>query len=204
MRSSTRLLATAARFLEPGTPTGLTGLFTHPAPRSTLIYLYSSTLDKLKALPKSSVYRQSTEALTKKRLKIVESIEPAGYREWQERVKRQLAEQAESSITSEGSVAQEGGRHVRSVYDNREFVATKLESEYDEREVEWDGETGSPVLEGTRTSAERSNQASLGRTTPGVDEKIVQLEAEPQLDADQYASPAHLVYSRHRLNHKLY
>ncbi|KAH0555980.1 hypothetical protein GP486_006075, partial [Trichoglossum hirsutum] len=144
MRPSTRLLAAAARFLEPGTPTGLTGLFTHPAPRSTLIYLYSSTLDKLRALPESSVYRRSTEALTKQRLKIVESIEPAGYKEWQERVKRQLAERAEASVAPEGGVALEGGGRLRAVYDNREFVATKLEPEYDEREVEWDGETGSP------------------------------------------------------------
>jgi NADH dehydrogenase (ubiquinone) 1 alpha subcomplex subunit 5 len=181
MRSSARLLAAAARFLEPGAPTGLTGLFTHPAPRSTLVYLYSSTLERLKALPESSVYRQSTEALTRHRLKIVESVEPAGYAEWQERAKKQLAEQ---SFTQENGEAGEGGLYVRTVQNGREFISTRLEPEYDEREVEWDGETGSPVLEGTRTTAERSNQAQLGRTTP-VNEKTIQWEPEPQLDAEQ-------------------
>ncbi|KAH0543450.1 hypothetical protein FGG08_002215 [Glutinoglossum americanum] len=182
MRPSTRLLAAATRFLEPGAPTGLTGLFTHPAPRSALIYLYSSTLDKLKALPESSVYRQSTEALTKHRLKIVESVEPVGYREWQERAKKQLAEHSASQENGKAN----GGQVVRTVQNGREFVVTKLEPEYDETEVEWDGEKGSPVLEGTRTSAERSNQAQLGRTTP-VEEKTVQWEPEPQLDAEQTA-----------------
>jgi NADH dehydrogenase (ubiquinone) 1 alpha subcomplex subunit 5 len=185
MRPSTRLLATAAKLLEPGAPTGLTGLFTHPAPRSTLIYLYSSTLDKLKALPESSVYRQSTEALTKHRLEIVESIEPVGYGEWQERAKRQLAEHPGSFRTVEDGTTHETNQHVRSVRDGRAFVATKVEEEYDEREVEWDGETGSPELEGTRTSAERKNQATMGRVTPGGSEEIVKWEPEPPLDADQ-------------------
>ncbi|KAG9622147.1 hypothetical protein KCU64_g20939, partial [Aureobasidium melanogenum] len=65
MRASSRLLAQASRFLTPGAPTGLTGVLTHAAPRSTLLYLYNSTLDKLKQFPEHSVYRQSTEALTK-------------------------------------------------------------------------------------------------------------------------------------------
>ena|SRR5579862_851386 len=185
MRPSSRLLAAAAKILEPGAPTGLTGLFTHPAPRSTLIYLYSSTLDKLKALPESSVYRQSTEALTKHRLRIVESIEPAGYKEWQERAKRQLAEHPGSFRSAEDNTANEDNQHIRSVRDGRDFVAAKVEEEYDEREVEWDGETGSPELEGTRTSAERKNQATIGRVTPRSGEEVVQWEPEPLLDADQ-------------------
>ncbi|KAI9774673.1 MAG: hypothetical protein M1840_002922 [Geoglossum simile] len=187
MRPSTRLLAAAAKFLEPGAPTGLTGLFTHPAPRSTLIYLYSSTLDKLKVLPESSVYRQSTEAFTKHRLRIVESIEPAGYKEWRERAKRRLAEHPGSFRSAEDSTANEDNQHIRSVQDGREFIATKVEEEYDEREVEWNGETGSPELEGTRTSAERKTQATMGRVTPRSDRKVVQWEPEPPLDADQIA-----------------
>ena len=84
MRATLRLLASVkpARYLEPGNPTGLTGLFNHPAPRSTLIYIYGSTLEKLKALPEHSVYRQSTEAITKHRMQIIQSIKPAGYEEW--------------------------------------------------------------------------------------------------------------------------
>jgi NADH dehydrogenase (ubiquinone) 1 alpha subcomplex subunit 5 len=90
MRTSLRLLAQVSRnttlYAEPGLPTGLTGLLTHSSPRSTLLYLYSSTLDKLKSLPESSVYRQSTEALTKHRMSIIESIRPSGLSEWQQRV----------------------------------------------------------------------------------------------------------------------
>lgn len=84
MRATLRLFAAVkpGRYLEPGNPTGLTGLFNHPAPRSTLLYLYGSTLDKLKAFPEHSVYRQSTEALTKRRMQIIESIKPEGHEEW--------------------------------------------------------------------------------------------------------------------------
>jgi NADH dehydrogenase (ubiquinone) 1 alpha subcomplex subunit 5 len=103
MRSTFRLLASVkpGRFLESGSPTGLTGLFNHPAPRSTLIYLYSSTLDKLKALPESSVYCQSTESLTRHRLKIVEAVKPEGYDAWAERAKKQIAEHPEVFNTPE-------------------------------------------------------------------------------------------------------
>src|SRR6266487_2308508 len=67
MRATSRLFASvkSGRFLEPNTQTGLTGLLTHPSPRPTLIFVYNSILDKLKALPETSVYRQSTESLTK-------------------------------------------------------------------------------------------------------------------------------------------
>ncbi|KAI7524568.1 hypothetical protein KC343_g21369, partial [Hortaea werneckii] len=90
MRPALRLLAVASKpaskFLEPGAPTGITGLFTHSAPRSTLLYLYSSTLEKLQTLPESSVYRQSAEALTRHRMSIIERVKPAGLAEWQTRV----------------------------------------------------------------------------------------------------------------------
>lgn len=93
MRSTSRLLATvksARKYLEPNTPTGLTGLSTHPAPRPALIYTYRQTLKKLGQIPKSSVYRQSTEALTKQRLEIVEAQKPEGYEKWLERVRKQI------------------------------------------------------------------------------------------------------------------
>jgi len=84
MRATLRLLAAVkpGRYLEAGNPTGLTGLFNHPTPRPALLYLYGSTLDKLKAFPEHSVYRKSTEALTKHRMSIIQSIEPEGYEEW--------------------------------------------------------------------------------------------------------------------------
>ena len=85
MRPALRLLAAVSKY-ESGLPTGLTGLLTHTSPRSALLYLYSSTLDSLATMPDHSVYRKSTEALTKQRMRIVESIKPPGLQEWQERV----------------------------------------------------------------------------------------------------------------------
>lgn len=87
MRATLRRFASVqpGRFLETGNPTGLTGLLTHPAPRSTLLFLYTQTLEKLKTLPEHSVYRQSTEALTKHRYSIVESFKAPGYEEWRKK-----------------------------------------------------------------------------------------------------------------------
>src|SRR4051812_25976705 len=90
MRATSRLFASVkpGRFLEPNTQTGLTGLLTHPSPRPTLIFVYNTILDKLKALPETSMYRQSTESLTKSRLAIVQSVKPPGYDEWAARAKK--------------------------------------------------------------------------------------------------------------------
>merc|ERR1711974_64955 len=48
----------------------------------------TSTLEKLKFFPEHSVYRQSTEALTRHRLSVIESVKPAGLEEWQARVEK--------------------------------------------------------------------------------------------------------------------
>jgi len=84
MRGTFRLLAAVkpARYLEAGVPTGLTGVYTHSSPRPTLMFLYSSILEKLSAVPESSVYRQSVEALTKHRMGLIEATKPPGYEEW--------------------------------------------------------------------------------------------------------------------------
>jgi NADH dehydrogenase (ubiquinone) 1 alpha subcomplex subunit 5 len=84
-----------ARYLEPHTPTGLTGLTTHPSPRPTLIHVYRQTLEKLKAFPETSVYRKSTEALTRHRLQIIESTKPPGFDAWFERAKETVAKHPE-------------------------------------------------------------------------------------------------------------
>jgi NADH dehydrogenase (ubiquinone) 1 alpha subcomplex subunit 5 len=189
MRLTSRLLAAVkpARYLESGTPTGLTGLFTHAAPRSTLIYLYSSTLDKLKQLPESSVYCQSTEALTKHRLKIISSVIPAGYEEWAEKAKKIIDEHPEVFNTPEGGIDYDGGRHLKETFAGKSFVTTKVDPEYDDTMEEWDGETDhGPELEGTRTTAERKGQSVLGMKRPGEDEKQIKWDPEPPLSADQY------------------
>ena len=191
MRSTFRLLASVkpVRFLEPGSPTGLTGLFNHPAPRSTLIYLYSSTLDKLKGLPETSVYRQSTESLTRHRLKILEAVKPEGYDAWAERAKKRIAEHPDVFNTPLGGVDHEEGKHVKTTHDGRTFVTTQLQDEPDERLEEWDGEAiEAPELEGTRTRAERAGQKDVAVERPGSDAKTVTWEPEPPLDTNQYVS----------------
>ncbi len=188
MRRTSKLLAAVkpARYLQAGTPTGLTGLVTHPAPRSTLIYLYSRTLDKLKELPVSSVYRQSTEALTKHRLKIISSAIPAGYKEWAAQARKIIAEHPEVFNTPEGGVDYDGGRHLKEEFAGKWFVTTKADPEDDDTVVEWDGEIDhGPELEGTRTTEERKGQSVLGMKRPGEDEKQIKWEPEPLLSADQ-------------------
>jgi NADH dehydrogenase (ubiquinone) 1 alpha subcomplex subunit 5 len=192
MRRTTRLLASAkpARYLEANTPTGLTGLYTHPAPRSTLIHVYSSTLDKLKQLPEDSVYRQSTEALTKQRLKVISSVVPAGYEEWAAKAKQTIAEHPEVFNTPAGEIPHDGGRHLKTVVNGKVFITTKLDGDRDELLEEWDGEPDlGPELEGTRTAAERKSQVTIGLKRPGEDEKTVSWDPEPQLNADQYVAP---------------
>ncbi|PQE29203.1 hypothetical protein CJF30_00004251 [Rutstroemia sp. NJR-2017a BBW] len=187
MRRTLRQLAAVkpARYLEPYAPTGLTGLLTHPAPRSTLIYVYSSTLDKLKQFPETSLYRQSAEALTKHRLKIVQDVVPEGYEAWSEKASKLMKEHPEVFTTPKGGVSHDGETHVMQIKDEKVFVRTKIEPEVDWSREEWDGEVGAPELEGVRTTAERKDQKVLGLERPGEDEKQIVWEAEPALTADQ-------------------
>lgn len=185
MRPALRLLAAVkpvGRVLEPGAPTGLCGLLTHPAPRSTLVYLYSKTLDKLKQFPESSVYRQSTEALTRHRLNIIERIEPAGLKEWEERVQKQ--------VEANPDAFEKHGVAVRRTADGRAFVVVRQKGEVDEREEEWDGEiTSDPEPEGVRSSAERLGQKeAFGHGRPDNLEKAqdFDIEKEPSLTFEQY------------------
>ncbi|KAI4176542.1 MAG: hypothetical protein LQ346_007865, partial [Caloplaca aetnensis] len=110
MKPTTRLLAAVKpeRFLTAGNPTGLTGLLTHPAPRTQLLYLYSSTLAKLSQLPAHSVYRQSAEAIAKARLAVVEATKPPGYEEW--------ARRAQAVVDKSPEVFGGVGVDVRKVY----------------------------------------------------------------------------------------
>lgn len=55
--------------------TGIVGLEVHPNPLPELAQTYKSTLTALSAIPKTSVYRQGVEALTQRKLKIVETAE---------------------------------------------------------------------------------------------------------------------------------
>lgn len=187
MRRTLRQFAAVkpARYLEANTPTGLTGLSTHPSPRSALIYLYSSTLDTLQQFPSTSLYRQSTEALTNHRLKIVQSVVPVGYEEWAAKAKKLMAEHPEVFTTPEGGVHFDGGRHVKLNVGGKVFVQSKIVKEVDWNREEWDGEEGSAELEGVRTTQERKGQSVLAKERPGEDEKQIVWEEEPALNIDQ-------------------
>ena len=52
--------------------TGITGLAVHPDPLPELTQIYKSTLSALNSIPPSSVYRQGVEALTVRKLTIVQ------------------------------------------------------------------------------------------------------------------------------------
>lgn len=53
--------------------TGITGLSVHPNPLPELTKTYESTLATLSSIPQTSVYRQGVEALTHRKLKIVQN-----------------------------------------------------------------------------------------------------------------------------------
>ncbi|RMZ86440.1 hypothetical protein DV736_g6333, partial [Chaetothyriales sp. CBS 134916] len=185
MRSTSRLLATvkaAAKYLEPNTPTGLTGLTTHPAPRTALLYNYHTTLSKLAQLPASSVYRQSTEALTRQRLKIVEDTVPEGFDAYLERVKKQI----EAHPEAYGRLKAADGSFSYSA-----LIVT--------RPLPWDGTTSrkDAFTEGSNTEATAEKKVELYKgeldvvakvekegETPTVDD----LGVEPPLTAEQISS----------------
>lgn len=180
MRAAARLFASVkpGQFLESGTPTGLTGLLTHPSPRSALLYHYSSTLDKLKQIPESSVYRQSTEALTKHRLQAVQASKPKGWDEWQDKVKMQVGE-------DEGAykiIDYASGRTI--------FLPPQQPVDERDRAAEWDGETGQAFPEGIRTAKERQPyvQKMKGDVdyTPERSISNTKLDPEPKYTAEAY------------------
>lgn len=55
--------------------TSITGLNVHPNPLPELKQTYEATLSALAAIPATSVYRQGVEALTQRKLSIIEKAE---------------------------------------------------------------------------------------------------------------------------------
>ncbi|KAB5572401.1 ETC complex I subunit conserved region-domain-containing protein [Coniochaeta sp. 2T2.1] len=164
-----------ARYLEPNTPTGITGLLTHGSPRAHLLYLYTTTLDKLKAVPEHSVYRKSVEALTKHRLSIVEQAVPPGYAEWSKRAQKLVADHPEQfNVSEEASGSVDGAAAARIERDGQVFIVRDVVTEVDIRDQEWDGERDTGL--GPEGLAQ---QKDLGDT------RQVKWEPEPQLTADQ-------------------
>lgn len=178
MRTTLRLFAAVSRssqFLEAGAPTGLTGLATHGSPRTALIYLYSSTLERLKEFPEHSVYRQSVEALTKHRLNIIESIKPAGLAEWQQRVQPALEEHPEAFR----KIPVAGGSDFNIVWKEGPQEAA----------VEGEGKRidNSPRLrEGPKTDEELEREEKMiAQYLKEVETRVPEIEAEPALTTEQ-------------------
>ncbi|CAK7269231.1 hypothetical protein SEPCBS119000_003464 [Sporothrix epigloea] len=187
MRAALRLMAGVkpARYLQNGAQTGLAGLYTHDTPRSTLLFLYSSTLEKLQAAPEQSVYRQSVEAITKHRMAIVEAVKPAGYDEWLAQTRKIVAENPDYF----GRVAKlgvDGTATWRVEKGGRSFIIQDVPDLVDMRVKEWDGERDEGAeREGARTMEERADQV-LSATRKSLEEAVtVTWEPEPALTADQ-------------------
>ncbi|MBE7182160.1 MAG: hypothetical protein INR71_13325 [Terriglobus roseus] len=183
MRAARRLLAAVrqSEHLQPGAPTGLTGLITHRSPRSALLYTYNSTLDHLKRLPETSVYRQSTEALTKHRLKVVESYLPAGYQAWQDQVA--------SYVAKNQKIFEKHGLGTKHTINGLTFLRVKRVEEPDEEE-EWDGDPSVQLpnlVDGTLTEEEaRANLQRIAMSDfEPEDLETLKLPEEPQLTREQ-------------------
>lgn len=183
MKATTRLFAVVTKkgnYLNAYTPTGLTGVVTHPAPRPHLMYMYNNTLDKLKQLPESSVYRQSVEALTRHRLAIVESQVPAGLEEWRTRVQAQ--------IDANPQVFGPMGHAYKDKIGGKGYVISRRLENLDDRVEEWDGDRTVQRGEGPRAPEERLSQnLDLGNNRPLSDfqRSDVELEDEPPLSVEQ-------------------
>ena len=181
MRQTLRLLAQVRKgqFLEANAPTGLTGLLTHPSPRPSLIVLYNQTLSKLAQIPEDSVYRQSAEAVTRHRLKIVQDTKPAGYETWLEKVKKEV---------EKDPAAYEYLKQADGTYAPRFFVG--------ERKIEWDGEKKVKFEEGENTvqDLDRKFKAIQDAEQAALEERK-SLDVEPPLDAEQYVFCFFLLHS---------
>lgn len=183
MRSTSRLLATvksASKYLEPNTPTGLTGLSTHPSPRPALIYTYKQTLKKLNQLPSSSVYRKSTEALTKQRLAIIESTKPEGYDAWLSRVRKAIEANPEAYSKfqlSDGSLQNE--RAFVEVVDVWDGKVSKKDSFQEGANTLSQAEAKARAV---KEDADRVDKEAVSGVTPAVED----LEKEPPLTRVQY------------------
>ncbi|KAI0409642.1 ETC complex I subunit conserved region-domain-containing protein [Xylaria palmicola] len=184
MRPALRLLANVkpARYLDAGNPTGLTGLYTHSSPRSTLLFLYSTTLERLQKFPESSLYRKSVEAQTKHRMAVVEAAVPPGYKEWAERAQKVIDENPAEFSTATGASA------IRVVSGGSVFIHRTDPQPRDVRYQEWDGERDEGEgSEGLRGPEERENpglEAMYDRKALEIPDKV-QWEPEPQMTADQ-------------------
>ncbi|KAL6881613.1 ETC complex I subunit conserved region domain-containing protein [Trichoderma longibrachiatum] len=170
MRPTLRALA---NYLEPGTPTGLTGLWTHKTPRSTLLYLYNTTLNRLQSIPETSLYRQSVEATTKHRMSLVEKVVPPGYEEWTAKARELMRKYPHQFEAASDRADGSGARAVK--YGNRVFVVGIAHEAGDVRVEEWNGESQVSSSDVVPDASEHQN----------INDVKLEWEEEPQLTAEQ-------------------
>ncbi|KAI1096035.1 ETC complex I subunit conserved region-domain-containing protein [Rostrohypoxylon terebratum] len=193
MRSSLRLFAAVkpgARYLEAGVPTGLTGLWTHAAPRSALIFWYSQTLEKLKKIPEASLYRQSIEALTRHRLSVVQAVEPPGYAEWHAQARKIVDEHPDGQFPvitqTPGGGQLTAGTILKHEVNGEVFLHEVSRRRVDKRYEEWDGEADEgPGSEGLKGEEDRKDFEKMFREPIQRPDQGVPWVSEPQLTADQ-------------------
>lgn len=198
MRRTLRLLANVkpVRYLEAGNPTGLTGLYTHRSPRSSLLFLYSSTLEKLQKFPESSLYRKSVEAQTKHRMAIVEAAEPPGHKEWAQRAQQLIKDNPEVFATASAQL--DGSDAVKVISGGAIFIhRTDIEPK-DVRVNEWDGErdegSGDEGLRGAEERETPAFEALYERKPLDLPNKL-KWEPEPQMTAEQYVILSQRTYA---------
>jgi NADH dehydrogenase (ubiquinone) 1 alpha subcomplex subunit 5 len=182
MRSSARLFATAksaARYLEPNSPTGLTGLPTHPAPRPALIYNYRQTLTRLAQINASSVYRQATENLIKQRLQIVEDTIPEGFDAYVEKVKKQIEARPDAygKLTgADGSFSYEALGEAKPI---------PWDGEITKKDAQAEGVNTLKDVEKKLAAAQADADVLTRAATDGELPTVDDLETEPPLTAEQ-------------------
>ncbi|KAK0388692.1 hypothetical protein NLU13_4935 [Sarocladium strictum] len=203
MRPSTRLLA---RYLEAGQPTGLTGLWTHRSPRSTLLYLYDKTLEKLQAVPETSLYRQSVEAVTKHRLELVKQYTPPGHAEWAAKASELIKNNSNFRVAS----GRKDGSEARTVkIGDRVFIVGSKHEPGDIRYEEWDGEEPTENAGPQLTPEQRKEiEAKVGKefaeefiqklapvedAETSAETELIDFPEEPQLTAEQISELEHKI-----------
>ncbi|KAN0061306.1 hypothetical protein ACQY0O_006152 [Thecaphora frezii] len=103
--------------------TGVTGVDVHPSPLTALSETYSKTLSLLSTLPESSVYRQSTTALTQHHLDVInDALQQQKGNESNPQKIEEIIEQTEKKL--EWSMIEDG---VRQAQTELELVAKMLD-----------------------------------------------------------------------------
>jgi len=121
-------------------------------------------------------------------MNIVAEVVPEGWKEWNEKAQRTIAEHPEVFNTPPNTLPHDGEKFKKVTHNGQSFVITKPEVGLDDIEDEWDGEDDNGWdLEGVRSAEERKDQGKHdpNRARRGGESKVVELEKEPMLTVEQ-------------------